>query len=237
MTVGPRFVRPGASSVPRQVSVRATAMAAGPDGSPAAQPTERDLWIIHQRGGPSAAELAAMTYAGEIRPLLGPVHISAGVAVTRQLRARAVQLAVPPALWSAGVLHRQTAAWFLSCAPEPARLQFMVHRGRRTTMRPSPASAPVPWEVRQLVYPEQDVDRFFGVAVTTPLRTAADLACWDQPHGFAALTVLLGAPHLTIDPAAVVRLLRAGRRMAQRERGVMRVRKACRHLGLPIPTV
>lgn len=183
-----------------------------------------------------AAERAGMIRDGLLDPLLGDVCLPALAPATRRARAEAVRAELPAALVAAGVLHRTTAAWFLSCAPPPRRLQLMVHRDRRTTMRPVPeGAARVAWEVRQLVHEPQDVDRFHGVAVTTPVRTAADLACWADESAWQPLCTLLGAPHLDAAPQAVVDLLRERTRLPGRHRGVAVLRQASRRLGLQVP--
>lgn len=183
-----------------------------------------------------AAERAGMIRDGLLSPLLGDICLPTLAPATRRARAEALRAVLPEALVAAGVLHRTTAAWFLSCAPAPQRLQLMVHRDRRTTMRPVlGAVGRVSWEVRQLVHEPQDVDRFHGVATTTPLRTAADLACWEDETAWRPLCTLLGAPHLGVDPAEVVELLRRRTRLPGRHRGVAIVRRACRALELAVP--
>lgn len=206
-------------------------------GPPGPSATTDDDGLLHTLGaGFSASERAAMIRDGLMRELLGPVCSPALAPVTRRERAEALHATLPEAVLAAGVLHRTAAAWFLSCAPQPEALQIMVHRRRRTTMRPDLAGAGgVRWEVRQLVHEPQDVDRFHGVAVTTPVRTAADLACWDGPGSWEALLTLLGAPHLGVQPQDAVRLLRERTHLPGRRAGIMAVRRACRELGLPVP--
>lgn len=193
------------------------------------------LWSPDDGRGVGPAEVASMAREGLITPLLGPVFVTAGVPVTREIRAEGVRMVTSAGVNTTGVLHRDAAAWFHSCAPAPEMLWFMVHRRHRTTMRPSPVGAAIPWCVRQLVYPPQDVDRFHDIQVTTPLRTAADLACWDHPAAETPLRLLLSAPHLAVDPGAVVAVLRNLPRLPGRARGVMRVRRVCRALGLDVP--
>lgn len=173
-------------------------------------------------------DLAAALLGGICSPRLLPV--------TRVQRAEAIRALVPAAVLEHAVLHRTTAAWFLSCCPAPARLHLMVHRQRRTTTRPvDPQHDSLPWEVRQLVHEPQDVDRIHGLRVTTPLRTAADLACWEDSTAMPALEQLLEAPHLGVEPQAVMDLLRHRSRLPDRRRGMVALRRACRRLGLIVP--
>lgn len=70
------------------------------------------------------------------------------------------------------MLGRLTAAWIYGCAPAPHRLQLLIDHRRRTTAL-APFSAAVLHEVR--LGPEDGMD-IAGIRVTTPLRTAMDLA-------------------------------------------------------------
>lgn len=184
----------------------------------------------------STLERTALQRDDLAAPLLGGTCSPRLLPVTRAHRAEAIRAIVPAAVLEHAVLHRTTAAWFLSCCPAPARLHLMVHRRRRTTTRPvDPQHNGLPWEVRQLAYEPQDVDRLHGLRVTTPVRTAADLACWEDPTAAPALERLLEAPHLGVGPQAVIDLLRDRSRLPQRRQGMVALRRACRRLGLVVP--
>lgn len=176
-----------------------------------------------------------MVLEGQILPLVGPVHVTAGIPVTRRFRAHALLMITPTALSAAGALHGETAAWFFSCAPAPERLRFMIHRDHRTTMRCPSSTAHMPWEVRQLVYPPWEIDHFHGLRVSTPVRTAADLACSASSGTLAALELMFRAPHLGVSAGAVVELLRSRHRMPNRHRAIMTVRRLCRQWGWEVP--
>lgn len=206
--------------------------AAGPAGGILSLPDDE---------APRWAELSALERSALQRddlavPLLGGICSPRLLPVTRADRARAIRAVVPEAVLEHAVLHRTTAAWFLSCCPAPQRLHLMVHRQRRTTTRPvDPQLEGLAWEVRQLVHEPPDVDRLHGLQVTTPLRTAADLACWEDPTAVPALEQLLEAPHLGVEPQAVTDLLRQRSRLPDRRRGMVTLRSACRRLGLVVP--
>lgn len=213
-------------------------------GAPSVQ--QPTLWMAHGAGTVppgwetttavvNGAELSALVTDSALVPVLGPVHVAVGTAQTRQVKAAAVAVCVPRRVRESAILHRGSAAWFHACATPPSVLEFVTHRENRCSTRPAPPSAAVRWTMRQLLYEPQDVDHFHGCCVTTPLRTAADLACWEDPAGLAALRLLLTAPHLVVDGAQVVGLLRARSRLPHRTRGVITVRKVCRQLGLPVP--
>ncbi|WAP53084.1 hypothetical protein OL239_08400 [Arthrobacter sp. ATA002] len=85
--------------------------------------------------------------------------LAAGHCMTERLRERTV-------------LGRFTAAWIYGCAPAPRQLQLLVDHARRTTALP-PFTAAVLHEVQ--LGPAEGMD-IAGVTVTTPLRTAVDIA-------------------------------------------------------------
>ncbi|MDO5617635.1 hypothetical protein [Kocuria sp.] len=193
------------------------------------------LWMVDAVTGLSSGELLTLAHDGVLVPVLGPVHYAKGSAITRQVKAAAIRAVVPQGVWHRSVLHRASAAWFHSCAPAPQVVDFITLRQDRASTRPAPPSAPVRWVTRQLLHQPMDVDHFYGLAVTTPLRTAVDVACWEHPDAVEILTVLMGAPHLRVQPQAVVEVIRARPRLPHRDRGVANVRKAARRLDLPVP--
>lgn len=194
------------------------------------------IWTASpSNGGLSRSELTALVHDGMLLRVLGPVYAAVGMGITRHMKAAAIKLTMPPGIVHNAVLHRASAAWFYSCASTPSVVEFLTHREHRSSIRPAPPTATVRWTIRQVLYEPMDVDQFYGVRVTTPLRTAADLACWQHPDAFAALLVMLQAPHLGVNPSDVVRLLHTRPRVPHRPQAVVTIRKACRRLGLDIP--
>ena len=123
-------------------------------------------------------------------------------------RAIAAGQLVPPR----AIAERLTAAWIYGVAPEPRRHQFCVIIGARTTTLWSPRV-----HLREIVRSPDDVCTISGVRVTTPLRTAVDLAR-SAAHDSAAqdsdeLTALLARLlHVARQPdiAAAVHLCERG---------------------------
>ncbi len=118
-------------------------------------------------------------------------------------RAMAASQLVPPR----AIAEQLTAAWIYGVAPEPRRHQFCVLIGARTTALWSPRA-----QVREIVRTPDDVCTISGVRVTTPLRTAVDLARY-MPTSTPDLTALLARllHHGEYnDVAAAVRLSRRG---------------------------
>jgi hypothetical protein len=117
-------------------------------------------------------DLTDAVRAGELlRPFRG-VYLPAGTELTVPLRARLLGLVTP----ADAVLADRTAAWVRGCdlsdfnAPTPtAPIDTLVARGRSPIRRPGVRS-------RSAELPAGDVEPIEGVLVTTPARTAADLA-------------------------------------------------------------
>ncbi len=82
-------------------------------------------------------------------------------------RATAAALLVP----GRAIAERMTAAWIFGVAPEPRQHQFCVDAAFRTHVPPSSRI-----RLREVSCPDADTLRVGDVRVTTPLRTALDLA-------------------------------------------------------------
>lgn len=123
-------------------------------------------------------EVRRLVREGRLQPVLGRVHVQADAVPTPGLRARAVALLVPEPLRAAGaVLGFVAAAWvhagWTPSGEPPVVLDLVLpptdrHRVRDPGVR-----------VRQMLLPQAQVCAPAGPAgapVTTPARTAADLA-------------------------------------------------------------
>jgi hypothetical protein len=138
--------------------------------------------------------LAALVRAGELRRVVTGVHVPSVVPDCLELRAAAVALVVEPS----SVVCDRTAAWlwgvdvldFAELDVLPSIETFAL-RGRHRTRRRGCAGG-----VRDLA--PEDVVEVGGVRVTTPLRTAADLACRLRPRqALAALDAFMREHGLT----------------------------------------
>jgi hypothetical protein len=116
--------------------------------------------------------------AGLVRPVLThPTEVLAGshLRSTPELRATALAAAIgaPPSPPSAFAFR--TAAWIHTGAPEPRLVELAIPRtGPRPTI---PGVRP-----RRVALPDDHLAPIAGVSVTTPARTAADLARDLSPH-------------------------------------------------------
>lgn len=129
------------------------------------------------------AELACARLDGELFVMAGawcPVDAPDGP----ETRAGALSRTAPPR----AVAERQTAAWIYGLAPEPAEHQFCVDAGARTGNRPGSGA-----HLREVRLGTDDTLRLGRLLVTTPLRTAVDLARWGSSPGRRAQTDLIAA--------------------------------------------
>ncbi|MDR6415852.1 type IV toxin-antitoxin system AbiEi family antitoxin [Pseudarthrobacter sulfonivorans] len=113
------------------------------------------------------------------------------VRVSAQLRARAAANAVPAAVRQRVVAGRMTAAWIYGCADEPDRLALLVDAKRRISSLRSTRGCTL-HEVRLGPF---DVVSMGGLMVSSPLRTAVDIALHVDAHrALPALAGLLARP-------------------------------------------
>ena len=105
-----------------------------------------------------------------------------------QLRARAAALVVAPAIRQRVVAGRMTAAWIYGCAAEPDRLALLVDANRRISSLRSVRGCTF-HEVRLGPF---DVVSMGGLMVSSPLRTAVDIALHVDAE--RAVPALQGAP-------------------------------------------
>ena len=129
------------------------------------------------------AELACARLDGELFSLAGswcPIDALDGP----ETRAGAIQPAAP----RRAAAERLTAAWIYGLVPEPTVHQFCVDIGARTR---NPPGATV--HLREVRLDRADAVRFGSLLVTSPLRTAVDLARWGEAPGHPADPVLIAA--------------------------------------------
>ena len=164
--------------------------------------------------------LRRLLAAGLVRQVSRGVYVDSAVPDGIELRATALALVVG----DRGVACRTTAAWLfgLDVRPPgehrlPPYAEVAVLEGQTPVRRPGCRSY-----VAQLA--PDDVLEIGGVLVTTPLRTALDLARWlSRRDGLAALDAMLHL-HLVELPALLVEVERfAGDRYVDRARELLRI--------------
>ncbi|WEO75713.1 hypothetical protein BJQ94_09900 [Cryobacterium sp. SO2] len=129
------------------------------------------------------AELACARLDGELFGLAGswcPIDAPDGP----ETRAGALQRTAP----HRAAAERLTAAWIYGLAPEPAEHQFCVDVGARTVKHPGSGVC-----LREVRLGDADAVLLGRLLVTTPLRTAVDLARWGTSRDHPADTGLIAA--------------------------------------------
>jgi hypothetical protein len=159
--------------------------------------TQRDA----EKVGVSRDELRILVATAKVRRLLRGVYVAAGVQDTLELRAEAVAKVVPRGT----VVCGRTAAWLwgvdalaMSSAGTLPPIEVMGRPGSARSRRADTSGRTGPLL-------ESDVVELSGVLVTTPARTAADLArLLARPDALASLDVLMGLPEMSRELVANV---------------------------------
>lgn len=140
-------------------------------------------------------ELQAMASDGVLTQLYQRGYMPPGTRSTPQLRARAAACTIPPAIRQRVVAGRMTAAWIYGCAREPDRLALLVDANRRISSLRSTRGCTF-HEVRLGPF---DVVSLGGLMVSSPLRTAVDIALHvEAERALPVLGALLARPELEV---------------------------------------
>lgn len=141
------------------------------------------------------AELQSMAGDGVLTPLYEKSFTPPGLAVTPRLRARAAAAVVPDRIRRKVIAGRMTAAWIYGCADAPERLSLLVDAKHRISSVRS-ARGCILHEVR---LGQLDVVSIGGLLVTSPLRTAVDVAMHvEADRAVPALRMLLSQDELGV---------------------------------------
>lgn len=120
----------------------------------------------------SGVELQSMARDGLVRRVYADTYVRWDIEPDPICRTLAAARTLPERLRPRIMLGRLTAAWIYGCAPAPRQLQLLIDHSRRTTAL-APFSTAVLHEVR---LGAGDGMEIAGIMVTTPLRTALDIA-------------------------------------------------------------
>ena len=175
------------------------------------EPTGAPPEVLYSPGSLfSWAELQAMAADGVLTRLSQRGYLPPGAASTPQLRARAAACTIPPPIRQRVVAGRMTAAWIYGCAPEPDRIALLVDACRRVSSLRATRGCSF-HEVRLGPF---DVVSLGGLMVSSPLRTAVDIALHvDSERALPALGALLAAPELDVPLRLLVRAVEASPRL------------------------
>ena len=133
------------------------------------------------------AELHGMKLDGVLVPVLGHTFRPAATPETPELRAAAVSHHIPACLVHRAVVAQLSAAWVYGCAPPPDIFSLVVGNDGNSVSAP-PFCGCI---IRQVRLDPLDVLELGAVPVTSPLRTALDVArTAPLPVARAALTTM-----------------------------------------------
>jgi hypothetical protein len=136
-----------------------------------------------------------MASDGVLTQLYQRGYLPPGTRSTPQLRARALGTMIPPPIRQRVVAGRLTAAWVYGCAQEPDRLALLVDASRRISSLRSTRGCTF-HEVRLGAL---DVVSLGGLMVSSPLRTALDIALHvEADRALPVLAALLDRPGLGV---------------------------------------
>ncbi|WP_323961691.1 hypothetical protein GC088_07040 [Arthrobacter sp. JZ12] len=171
------------------------------------------------------AELQAMRMDGLMTHVCGKSYVRTDQPATPAIRAQSAINSVPRSLHRRVALARQSAAWVYGCAPAPALVSLVTDHRRRTTALPAFSDA----VMHQVTLGPCDLRSIGGVEVTSPLRTALDIAIHGQdPWAVVALQNIAASPELRCPLHLVVLSLESSSRIPGKSRALGRLREALR---------
>ncbi|WP_240720790.1 type IV toxin-antitoxin system AbiEi family antitoxin [Pseudarthrobacter sp. NamE2] len=137
-----------------------------------------------------------------------------GVLASPQLRARAAAGAVPAAVRQRVVAGRMTAAWIYGCAAEPDRLALLVDTKRRVSSLRNTRGC----SLHEVKLGPFDVVSLGGLMVSSPLRTALDIALHvDTESAVPTLAGLLARPQNDVRLRLLVLAIEASPRVPHKK--------------------
>lgn len=162
------------------------------------------------------AELHAMKLDGVLVHVIGEAFRPAGTDETPALRAAALQHHIPAALTQRAALGQLSAAWVYGCAPLPQVIALLLDNDGNSASLPPFSGC----TVRQVYFERFDVQGIGGVPVTSPLRTALDVArSAPEPLARAVLARMVRQPSLHCPLGRIRQALRAAVHVPGKLRG------------------
>jgi len=160
-----------------------------------------------------AAVLAAMTGEGLLVPALPGVWLAADAAASPAARCRALTRLAP----ARGVVAGGAALWARGLLATCPRVDVVLPPGAAGGSRSTPDGV----RLRGLALGPGDVEALSGLALTTPARTAADVARW-CPDGEQAAVAWVAA---VLRAGCAAEQVRAALEVSPRSPGVRRGRR------------
>lgn len=177
----------------------------------------------------TSAELQTMRLDGLVHLVIGDSYLRSDVRENPAARSRAAAHSVPQSLRPRVAIGRTCAAWIYGCAPPPTVISLVTDHRRRTTALP-PFTRAV---MHQVALGPFDVNLVGGVSVTTPLRTALDIAVHGDERDAVTILRAIGSSATLDCPLRLVEVaLVSTSRVPGKTRALDRLRAA---RGLPHP--
>ncbi|MCH6470257.1 type IV toxin-antitoxin system AbiEi family antitoxin [Sinomonas terrae] len=163
----------------------------------------------------TSSELQAMANDGVLQQLVGDSYAPATSTPTPELRAASLAAMLNARLKRRTVVGRMSAAWIYGCAPAPPAPVLLVPAPRRLSSTGRGHGA----LVHEVVLGDFDISEFGAILVTSPLRTAVDIAVHSEGT-LAAQTLrrLLGQPGLGLTSSLVRRAVETLPRQPHKQR-------------------
>lgn len=151
------------------------------------QPAPQPLPLLLPDAQFSLGELHAMKLDGVLHHLMGDAFRPAGVPPAPGLRAGALAAQVPASLAGRTIVGLLSAAWVYGCSPPAYPLELLLTPGGKSALLPPFSGC----SLRQIRLGAGDVWELAGTWVTSPVRTAADIArCVPGPQAEEVLAAM-----------------------------------------------
>lgn len=158
-------------------------------------------------------ELQALRLRGLLREVLPGAYLPEFIPDAGAIRAKVAAGVAGSYLNEQSALCKRTAAWVYGCAPIPTELEIVVPRYHR----PCPPTKRMILRMSEGPTGEEHIHRVGGVKVTTPLRTALDIAFGAELEQAAQIlaaidsAVYLGCSFATVEHHIELATRRPGR--------------------------
>jgi hypothetical protein len=184
---------------------------AGKDQTAAGQPAAPRFPELYAPGMPFAwPELQSLAADGLLARFHQHGYTLPEVLASPQLRARAAAGGVPASVRQRVVAGRMTAAWIYGCAAEPDRLALLVDAKRRVSGLRNTRGC----TLHEVKLGPFDVVSLGGLMVSSPLRTALDIALHvDAERAIPTLAGLLARPQKDVRLRLLVLAIEASPRV------------------------
>lgn len=167
-------------------------------------------------------ELQAMRLRGVLREVLPGAYVSTAIQDTSSTRAKVAAGVAGEYLGTGSALCRRTAAWVYGCAPMPGEIEIVVPRYHR----PCPPTARMMLRMSEGVIDEEQICTLGGVNVTSPLRTAMDVAFNSElTLAVGILRAINGSPRLGCGYQKMLERVEASVRKPGRLRALALIRR------------